>query len=267
MLEYYGFAQRHDFSGVRGGLKRPLTKRDMSYPYDRDFPPYGSPQSYDRGSGPGRDAGGHQIVPKDTTHTPWDGQDGLDPEPTDEVLGFPMLIGKSQNGDGSGRTIPGTSGDWANAPFDDEVSDDELDAAADDQQVLSRMPVGRGQFSAGVQKRSTRRESTMHDPWNRLKEAFVSLKSTPEGQMSLSTGVKEAELEQLRTEFAQASADVEANIEAMEEAEIVKMLFDLDPDHASQSFADLGKDQLAHTYRSWSSKVMGNTNDQELDPR
>lgn len=263
IAEYYGFAGRHDFSGVRGGLRRPLTKRDGQFPYDRETF-YGTPQAYDRGSNKGRDQGPHPIVPKDTNHSIWD---DMEPE-VSEALGTQGTSPRAQSGDGSGRTLPGTTGPWAHAPFDDAVSDEELDAAGDDQQVSSKMPVGQKQFGMGMQKRKMGQRESKMGVWQTIAEAYVSLKDTPEGQMSLSTGVRDAELEVLQREFDEASAATEQQLSQMEDADVVKFLVDLDPDHAAQSLGtDVGKEKLMSTYRSWADRVKSPPRDQELDGR
>lgn len=369
LLEYYGFAGRLDFSGNRGGLKRPLSKRDSSFPYDREFPTYGSPQAYDRGSGAGRDAGGHPIVPKDTEHTPWGEDDGLDPEPTDEsprvppkpweaghegysvamvrlqkmatglggttswtldpergvgfvfrtpaaaerfksqvagasgpfrlksssmrglklpdvdevqavfvsdpesalarptseAMGVPMSIKKAGDAH-QGATVPGTSGPWGGDPFDDPRDlQDLLDAEPGDQQVVGKMPVGQFQFGMGAQKkRLNRRESMSRGPWKTLSEAYVSLRGTPEGQMTLSKGVEQAELDALKGEFADAYKSVGDEMTGMDDADVVKVLFVLDPDHAAQNFKQVGKEKLSDIYKSWASDIMPTPDDETI---
>lgn len=253
LLEWYGTFSRPDSSGVRKGLNRPASKRDKMFPFDRDTT-YGTPQAYDRGSNTGRDAGPHEIVPKDIRHSHWE-------EEMDEVVGSPILIGKSGN-PGSAGTVPGTGGAWADSPFDREIDDDELSAAADDEKVVSSMPIGGHQYGAGSQKKQfTGREGI--DVWDRLKEAYISLKSTPEGQTMLSQGVEEAELECLMREFQKESDETLQHLEGLDEKEMVKFLMDLDPDHAADSFKELGKDRLIGTYRSWADAIGNMPNDPE----
>lgn len=130
-LSHLGFAGRPDSSGVRGGLKRPLIKRNKNFPFDRDDPDqmYGNPQAYDRGSNVGG-ALHKPLTPKKISDDDAENMgfkvkvklEKLTDEELDEVLGSPMLLGKAGSSQ-MGNAIPGVGSGWAKNPpkdWDDE---------------------------------------------------------------------------------------------------------------------------------------------------
>ena len=131
-----GMGARIDYSGERGGMKRPLIKRGSTikspgvfypekdvYPYDREVF-YGSPQAYDRGSG-GKSAMHKKLTP----HCAIDSSAW---EEIGEAMGTPQNIGMANRGSGlgAGTGVPGGSSarGWAGNPMKAwEETEDEMD--------------------------------------------------------------------------------------------------------------------------------------------
>lgn len=123
-----GFAGRKDFSGVRGGLKRPLLTRLMDFPYDRDVS-YGVPAGNDRGTS----AAGpleNPLTPKDAEHF---SLSIIDPDGVDEIAGSHTLLSRGGSSQ-LGSSVPGSSGGWAHSPVkpwdEEEVSEGPLNIDA-----------------------------------------------------------------------------------------------------------------------------------------
>lgn len=224
---YVGAHGRIDFSGARGGVRRPLSKRDMTYPYDNAGTSYG--QNLPLNAQPRSKPSGDPPVPKDTEHTIWD--------EIDEAMGTPYAFRQADGGRGGstgGRVAPGTAISFAYYSDDEEMPDSELS-------------------KYGEQKM-----------WEKLKEAFVSLRDTPEGQLTLSQGLEEAELEATLGEFAEENKKAEQFLSSCSEAEMVQFLMDLDPEHAAESLGKCGKDSLMGIYRKWVAADGARPHDQEL---
>lgn len=263
LKEYSGAAGRIDFSGNRGGLDRPLAKRDSDYPYDKDNN-YGS-AAFDRSLTQGKDAQDNPLIPKDIEHTHWKEDDELEKLDQLEAAGTPMNLKKSGSGH-TGVTIPGSSQGWASYKDAEEMPDEELFKAANSYQNM--MPANRSQYAAGVQKRNmSGRESKMSSTWKSIQEAYVSLKDTPEGEMTLSQGIDEAELESVMQEFEEQSCAAEKYLDEVDEVEGMKFLFQLDADHAANSLKHVGKDTIKNTYKTWADRSVGNQqpSDEEID--
>lgn len=258
MNPYSGAQGRIDYSGVRGGLNRPLTKRAGDFPYDKE-PEYGTAKM-DKSLAQAKDAGDHPLVPKDISNTHWEEQ-GDDIE---EASGTPINFAKS-NSSNMVTTVPGAAKGWASWSDDREVPDEELQAASDAYQNM--LPQKARQFVAGVQKRTmSGREGRDMSAWGKIREAFVSLRDTPEGQMTLSQGIDEAELECVMQEYEEQSAKAEGYLDSVDEAEGLKFLFQLDPDHAADSLRDIGKDKIRDTYKTWADRSpMAMPDDQEIE--
>lgn len=228
MSQYSGAQGRIDFSGARGGVKRPLQKRDPVYPYDRPVS-YGSPNGADKSLMHGKDAQDNALIPHDVEHTIWDD--------IEEALGTPYMFVKDGNGgSGGGRTAPGTALGWSFYSDAEEMPDSELTKYGE--------------------------ESNM---WEKIVEAYVSLRDIPEGELAFSQGIEEAELESLMREFQLEVEDTRKYLESCSEAEMVKFLFDLDPEHSAENFAKGGKDYLHGIYNKWVDKIDAHPNDQELN--
>ncbi len=82
----------------------------------------GAPRSIDSSGAAYNDIGqmhGQALVPKDTTHTPWDDDTGnLETE-----AGSPVMWGKSA-GSGGGSSVPGAAGGWADGTRDNDMDDE-----------------------------------------------------------------------------------------------------------------------------------------------
>lgn len=258
--EYSGAAGRIDFSGVRGGLNRPLSNRDSDYPYDKDTT-YGS-AAFDKSLTQGKDAQDNSLVPKNIEHTHWKEDDELEKL---EAIGTPTNFTKSGTSN-MGSAVPGSSQGWSSYKEADEMTDDELSTAASSYQNM--LPAKKNQFAAGMQRRNMNgRESKMSNTWKAIHEAYVSLKDTPKGEMTLAQSVDEAELEAVMQEFEEQSSCAEKYLDEVDEIEGIKFLFQLDPDHAANSLKDVGKDKIKNTYKSWADRSMSNQqpSDEELD--
>lgn len=120
IVEGVGTFGRPDMSGARGGGKQQkLLQRPDAFPYDKQ-PVYGVA----RGQG-GHDSDGHHgVTPKNTEHSPWNGD-------MDEGQGSPsnsLMAQKSQIGGATG--VPAAGGSWASGEGswrDREIDDEELD--------------------------------------------------------------------------------------------------------------------------------------------
>lgn len=109
---------RPDSSGVRKGWTGVVVKtqgKGNEFPYDEPADD-GEPAGRDD---PAFDLGGkshHGITPKDISHSAWE----LEADDIKEVMGSPMLIGKSGDGgssvNGSSGATPGANGGWADSP-------------------------------------------------------------------------------------------------------------------------------------------------------
>lgn len=260
---FLGAQNRLDFSGIRGGVKRPLTKRDGEFPYDKPMG-YGTP-ARGKPTSNGKDAGSHPIVPKDVSHSAWEELgDDID---QNEASGTPINFGKSGNAQSSG-VVPGGPNGWSKWSDDQEMPDDELTRAAKQnaKPYQNRMPAGGRQYVAGAQKRTMNGRENKMSAWQKIHEAFVSLRSTPEGEMTMSQGVEQAELESVMQEYEEQSQKAASHLDELDEIEGLKFLFQLDPDHAATSLADVGKDRIRDTYKTWADRaVMQQPNDQEID--
>ncbi len=141
LAEYYTFGARPDLTVGAAGGRRPATlvARGEPFPYDSDEIRTGTNQRYDRTSAHTDAPVSGPPTPRDLRHTAWD-PDGDDPE-VEEALGYPGLFGRANQGDGAGRTLPGTDGGWASAPFDDLDLPD-ADEASDLVAVVLGQPSG-----------------------------------------------------------------------------------------------------------------------------
>jgi hypothetical protein len=99
------------------------------------------------------------------------------------------------------------------------------------------------------------REGKQMGTWNKLQEAFVSLRATPEGQMTMSQGVQQAELEAVMTEFEIESKKAQDYIDSVDESDGMRFIFQLDPDHAADALGSgIGKEKIKDTYLSWADR-------------
>jgi hypothetical protein len=218
----------------------------MQYPYDKEVT-YGQPNPYDKSLSQGRDAVDNPIVPKDIEHTHWEENE----DDIGEAIGTPINFTKSGTG-GAVTTVPGAAKGWASWSDDQEIDDEELTKAASSYQNV--LPARKNQFFAGAQRMGGR-EGKQMGTWNKLQEAFVSLRATPEGQMTMSQGVQQAELEAVMTEFEIESKKAQDYIDSVDESDGMRFIFQLDPDHAADALGSgIGKEKIKDTYLSWADR-------------
>ena len=208
---------RLDYSGVRGGVARPTVLRGGGFPYDKT-----GEDGYGDRRGSDR---GNASRSSGKAHGP-----PVPRDTKDEAAGTHQLIGRSQPGSGGG-TIPGTSGGWSSGARRDNVND-----------------MGDAELD---------RASHESEEFERVAEAFVSLRDVPSEPLGDSEPVSDVELDQLRAEFRRVSADVQKALADMEDRDVVRVIFDLDPDYAVDVFAKSGKESLLSTYGGWADGIAG----------
>ena len=148
-----------------------------------------------------------------------------------------------------------------------DQTDDEVEAMISHEVPPVDMPgailkVGNPSFSAiGHARKYSRHQPgfTWKEGRHRgLVEAFVSLKDVPAGNVQASMGVREADDEAARGEFGRVSTAVHKAINDLDDAEIVKLLFKIDPERFAKSLGAVGKEKLVDIYEKWAESVVRN---------